>query len=60
MQIGNTLPLKTNGSTMESLIQRVDIAPNNVFGGAALLVPRCVHVQFLGDIHASFDLECSS
>jgi hypothetical protein len=25
-----------------------------------LLVPRCVHVQFVGDIHESFDLECSS
>jgi len=60
MQIGNTLPVKTNGSIMGSLIQRADIAPNDEFGGAALLVPRCVHVQFVGDIHESFDLECSS
>jgi len=34
MQIGNTLPVKTNGFTMGSLIQRADIAPNDVFDGA--------------------------
>ena len=52
--------MNTNEFTMGSLIQRADIAPNDVFGGAALLVPRCVHVQFVDDIHESFDLECSS
>jgi hypothetical protein len=52
--------VKTNEFIMGSLIQRADIAPNDVFGGAALLVPRCVHVQFVDDIHESFDLECSS
>jgi len=36
------------------------MAPTDVFGGAALLVLRCVYMQFVGDIHASFDLGCSS
>jgi hypothetical protein len=45
---------------MGSLIQRADMVLIDVFSGAVLLVPRCVHMQFVGDIHASFDLGCSS
>ena len=36
------------------------MAPTDVFGGAVLLVPRCVYIQFVGVIHASFDLGYSS